>query len=65
MRKAPEDSGPKKRSVVMPSGNSASHASSFLPSACPSPSYTAMGMCKPDGGYGKALMAKPKPPPKE
>ena len=43
----------------MPSNNSISHASSSLPYATPSPSYTMVGVRKPEGGYGKALMHKP------
>jgi hypothetical protein len=39
----------------MPSGTC---ASSSIPSARPSPSYTIVGIHKPDGGYGKALMRK-------
>lgn len=64
-RKAPEDSGPKKRTIVTPSGNLASRSRSSIPSTRPSPSYTIVGMRKPGEGYGKALMSKPKPPPKE
>lgn len=62
-RKAPEDNGLKKSTFLTPSGNLASRSSSFVPSACPIPSYTVVGMRKPDGGYEKALMTKPKPPP--
>ena len=52
-RKALEDSGPKKHTIVMPSSNLASCASSSLPSARPSPSYTIVGVRQPDGGYDK------------
>jgi hypothetical protein len=44
---------------VTPSGNSVSCASSSIPSTRPSPSYTVVGVRKPDGGYGKALMRNP------
>jgi hypothetical protein len=54
-QKTPNSSEPSKRSLVMPSGT---HASSFIPSARPSPSYTVVGIRKPDGKYGKALMRK-------
>ena len=58
-RKAPEDSGPSKRSFVTPSVNSISHASSSLHTARPSLSYTVVGVRKPDGGFGRELMQKP------
>ena len=58
-RKAPEVSGPSKRSLVTPSSNSVSHASLSMHIARPSLSYTMVGVCKPDGGYGKVLMRKP------
>jgi hypothetical protein len=54
--KTPDSSKPSKHSLVMPSGTC---ASSSIPSARPSPSYTVVGIRKPDGGYGKALMCKP------
>jgi hypothetical protein len=54
-RKATDSSKPSKRSLVTPSGT---HASSSVPSARPSLSYTVVGVCKPGGGYGKALMRK-------
>jgi hypothetical protein len=53
--KATDSSKPSKHSLVTPLGT---HASSSLPSARPSPSYTIIGMCKPDGRYWKALMHK-------
>jgi len=52
-------SGPSKHPVVMPSGNTDSRASSYFHITRPSPSYNVVGMRKPDGGYGKALMRKP------
>ena len=58
-RKAAEASEPKKRSFVTPSGNLVSRASSSMHTARPSLFYTIVGMRKPDGGYGKALMRKP------
>jgi hypothetical protein len=58
-RKAPEVSGPKKQSFVTLSGNSVSRASSLMHTDRSSPSYTIVGMRKPDGRYGKALMHKP------
>ena len=58
-RKAPDIRGPSKRSLVTPSGNSISRASSSLSSTRPSPSYTMVGMCKPNRGYRKELMQKP------
>lgn len=64
-RKAPEDDGPRKRVPIALLGNVASHSSSSLPSAHPSPSYTVIGVRKPDGGYGKGLMPKPAPKGKE
>jgi hypothetical protein len=48
-------SKPSKLSLVMPLGT---HASSSIPSARSNPSYTVVGIRKPDGGYGKALMRK-------
>jgi len=60
-RKAPEVSGPSKRSVVTPSGNSVSRASSSLPSTSPSPLYTMLGVRKPT----KKMVNKPAPPGKE
>jgi len=57
-RKAPDISGPSKRSVVTPSGNTVSHASSSFHTIRPSLSYTVVGVRKPDGGYGKVLMRK-------
>jgi hypothetical protein len=51
-----DSSEPSKRSLIMPSGT---RASSFIPSARSNPSYTVVGIRKPDGGYGKALMRKP------
>jgi hypothetical protein len=58
-RKALISSESSKRTNVTPSGNSVTRASSSLPSARPSPSYTVVGMRKPDGRYGKTLMRKP------
>jgi len=58
-RKAADSSESSKRINVTPSGHSVSRASSSIPSARPSPSYTVVGIHKPDGGYGKALMRKP------
>jgi hypothetical protein len=58
-RKAPNISGPCKRSVVTPSGNTVSRASSSFHTARPSLSYTMVGVRKPKGGYGKVLMRKP------
>ena len=43
----------------MPSGKSVSRASSSLPTARPSPSYTIVGVRKPNRGYGKVLLRKP------
>jgi hypothetical protein len=57
-RKASNISNPSKRSSVMPSGNMVSCTSLSIPSAMPSPSYTIVGVRKPDGRYGKALMHK-------
>jgi hypothetical protein len=58
-QKALDVSGPRKHSVVMPTGNMVSHASSSFQTARPSLSYTVVGVRKPEGGYGKALMRKP------
>ena len=58
-RKAPDDSGPSKRSFIMPSGNTVSRPSVSVHTARPSLSYTMVGMHKPDGRYGKALIRKP------
>jgi hypothetical protein len=57
-RKAPVSSESSKHTNVTPSSNSVSQASSSIPSTRPSPSYTMVGVRKPDGGYGKALMRK-------
>ena len=57
--KAPDISKPSKCSIVMPSGNTVSHASLSFHIARPSLSYTMVGVRKPKGGYGKALMRKP------
>jgi hypothetical protein len=54
-RKGSNINKPSKRSHVTPSGT---HASSSIPSARPSLSYTIVGVHKPEGGYGKALMRK-------
>ena len=43
-RKAPNISGLSKRSVVTPSSNSVSCASSYLPTTRPSPSYIEVGV---------------------
>ena len=58
-RKAPDVSGPSNRSVVTPSGNTVSSAISSFHTARPSLSYTVVGVRKPEGGYGKALVRKP------
>ena len=58
-RKASNVSGPSKRPVVTPSGNTVSRASSSFQTARPSLSYTVVGMRKPERGYGKTLMRKP------
>jgi hypothetical protein len=55
-RKAPDSSKPSKRSLVTPLGT---HASLSIPSTRLSPSYTVVGVRKPDGRHGKALMRKP------
>ena len=55
-RKAPEVSEPTKRSVVTPLGNMVSRASLSFQTARPSLSYTMVGVHKPEGGFGKALM---------
>ena len=57
-QKAPKVSGSSKCSVVMPSGNTVSHASLSFQTARPSLSYTVVGVHKPKGGYGKALLRK-------
>jgi hypothetical protein len=57
-RKAPVSSESSKRTNVTPLGNPVSCASSSIPSARPSPSYTMVSVCKPDGGYRKELMRK-------
>ena len=57
--KAPDVSEPSKRSVVTPLGNTVSHASSSFQTGRPSLSYIVVGVRKPEGGYGKALMHKP------
>ena len=57
-RKAPDVSRTSKRPVVMPSGNTVSHASLSFHTARPSLSYTIVGVQKSDGGYGKGLMRK-------
>jgi hypothetical protein len=54
--KAPDSSKPSKCSLVTPLGT---RASSSIPSARSSPSYAMVGVRKPNGGYGKALMRKP------
>jgi len=53
-RKAPKVG--EKKTHVTPSGSSVSR-----PNTRPSPSYTIVGVKKPDGGYSKALMRKPSP----
>ena len=58
-RKATKVSEPSKHSFVMPSGNTVSRVSSSMHTARPSLSYTVVGMRRPNGGYGKALMHKP------
>ena len=58
-RKASNVSGPSKRPVVTPSGNTVSRASSSFQTARPSLSYTVVGVRKLKGGFGKALMRKP------
>jgi len=58
-RKAPKASRSSKRSFVTPSGNTVSCASTSMHTARLSLSYTMVGMCKLDGGYGKVLMCKP------
>ena len=57
--KAPDVSGTSKHPIVTPSGITVSRASLSFHTARPSPSYTVVGVRKPDGGYGKALMHKP------
>jgi hypothetical protein len=57
-RKAPVSSETSKRTNVTHSGNSVARASSSIPSARPGPSYTIVGVRKPEGGYRKALMRK-------
>lgn len=57
-RKAPKVG--EKKTHVTPLGSSVS-----CPSTRPSPSYTIVGVKKPDGGYGKALMRKSVPKGKE
>jgi hypothetical protein len=57
-QKTPEVRRPSKHSVVTPSGNLVSHASSSLPSARPSTSYMVVGVHKPEGGYEKVLIRK-------
>jgi hypothetical protein len=60
-RKGSSINEPSKHSHVMPSGT---HASSSIPSARPSLSYTIVRVCKPKGVYGKALMHKSAKKPK-
>jgi hypothetical protein len=56
--KAPDISGPSKRSLITPSGNTVSHASLSFHTARPCLSYTVVGVSKPEGGYGQTLMRK-------
>jgi hypothetical protein len=58
-RKASDISGTSKCPIVTPSGNTVSCASSSFYTARPSLSYTIVGMQKPKGWYGKALIHKP------
>jgi hypothetical protein len=52
-RKSPDLSGPSKRSLVTPSGNTVSHASSSYHTARPSLCYTMVGVCKPKEGMAR------------
>ena len=58
-RKANISSESSERSHVIPSGSPVSRATSSIPSARPSPSYTVVRVRKPSGGYKKVLMRKP------